>query len=99
MEKFIKPVYRFKLHIVLLIIILNNDPESFVIAGTGNNYEIRKETIMIPMRDGIKLSTDIFFPDNLNGKKPVILMRTPINKTSMGYIPYYFASQGYVVAI
>ena len=62
-------------------------------------YAVRKDNILIPMRDGIKLSTDLFFPDNSDGKIPVILMRTPINKTSLGYMPYYFASQGYVVAV
>jgi len=98
MGKLFKHINRFKLHFVFLVIFLNN-PESCVIARIGNNYEIRKETVMIPMRDGIKLSTDIFFPDGLNEKKPVILMRTPINKTGMGYITYYFASQGYVVAV
>ena len=62
-------------------------------------YAVRKDNILIPMRDGIKLSTDLFFPDNTDVKPPVILIRTPINKTGSGYMPYYFASQGYVVAV
>ncbi len=62
-------------------------------------YAVRKDNILIPMRDGIKLSTDLFSPDNTDVKLPVILIRTPINKTGLGYMPYYFASQGYVVAV
>jgi putative CocE/NonD family hydrolase len=99
MKELIRHIYRFKLHFVFIVIFLDSNPESCVIARTGNNYEIPKETVMIPMRDGIKLSTDIFFPDGLNEKKPVILIRTSINKAGMGYFPYYFASQGYVVAV
>jgi len=38
------------------------------------------ETEMIPMRDGIKLATDLYFPKDGNGPFPVILMRTPYNK-------------------
>ena len=62
-------------------------------------HSVRIDNILIPMRDGIKLSTDLFFPDNANQKLPVILIRTPINKTGLGYMSYYFASQGYIVAI
>ena len=56
-------------------------------------HSVRIDNILIPMRDGIKLSTDLFFPDNANQKLPVILIRTPINKTGLGYMSYYFASQ------
>lgn len=98
MRKLVIHFNRFKLLLVFLVILLIN-PESFVIARIGSNYEIRKETVMIPMRDGVRLSTDIFFSGGLNEMKPVILIRTPLNKTSMGYISYYFASQGYVVAV
>lgn len=98
MRKLVIHFNRFKLLLVFLVILLIN-PESFVIARIGSNYEIRKETVMIPMRDGVRLSTDIFFSGGLNEMKPIILIRTPLNKTSMGYISYYFASHGYVVAV
>ena len=39
-----------------------------------------QKTIEIPMRDGIKLATDLYFPKSENGPFPVILMRTPYNK-------------------
>ena len=38
-----------------------------------------KETVMIPMRDGVKLSTDIYRPND-SEQHPVILYRTPYNK-------------------
>ena len=44
-------------------------------------YEVRLEkSVMIPMRDGIRLSTDLYFPVNANEKLPVILQRNPYNK-------------------
>ena len=61
-----------------------------------------EENVKIPMRDGIKLSTDLYFPIDAGGKLPAILIRTPYNKA-----PYVkpnsaaraFAGQDYVVAV
>ena len=40
--------------------------------------EIRKEgSVFVPMRDGVRLSTDLYFPEGAEGKLPVILVRTP----------------------
>ncbi len=39
---------------------------------------------MVPMRDGVKLATDVFRPDD-NAAYPVILYRTPYNKTNDGF--------------
>lgn len=38
-----------------------------------------KETLMLPMRDGVKLATDIYRPEG-HPPFPVILIRTPYNK-------------------
>src|SRR5579862_4341204 len=35
--------------------------------------------VMVPMRDGIRLATDIYRPKNAPGKVPVIWVRTPYN--------------------
>lgn len=35
--------------------------------------------VMVPMRDGIRLATDIYRPKNSTGKVPVIWVRTPYN--------------------
>jgi uncharacterized protein len=35
--------------------------------------------VMIPMRDGVRLATDIYRPKNATGKVPIIWVRTPYN--------------------
>ena len=53
--------------------------------------------IMVPMRDGVRLSADVYRP-KADGKFPALLMRTPYDN----YDPetgYYFASRGYVVVL
>jgi putative CocE/NonD family hydrolase len=35
--------------------------------------------VMMPMRDGIRLATDIYRPKNTSGKVPIIWVRTPYN--------------------
>lgn len=37
------------------------------------------QTVMVPMRDGVKLATDIYLPDG-DGPWPAILLRTPYGK-------------------
>jgi len=56
--------------------------------------------IMVPMRDGVKLATDIYSPAR-DGKAPgeplpVILTRLPYNKTGAKSFGEYFAAHGYV---
>jgi uncharacterized protein len=68
-------------------------------------YQVRVErAVMVPMRDGVRLSTDLYFPIGLEGKLPVILIRTPYNKKLLynkqwGTSAYVFAGQGFVVAV
>ena len=56
--------------------------------------------IGVPMRDGVKLSTDLYQPD-APGPFPVILIRTPYgNNVEAGVEDaVYFAQRGYAVAI
>lgn len=54
------------------------------------------ETLMVPMRDGVRLATDIYKPENLNGKLPVILTRTPYNKAGNKKYGEYFSQHGYI---
>ncbi len=58
-----------------------------------------KKTIMVPMRDGIKLSTKLWLPDDGESQWPVILIRTPYGKEKHGFYGTYFSEKGYVVAI
>jgi len=62
-------------------------------------YEVRKETVMIPMRDGVKLSTDLYFPVAENVKFPVVLVRTPYKKEMEEINGRYYARRGYAAAI
>jgi hypothetical protein len=62
------------------------------------------ENVMVGMRDGVRLATDIYRPARhgrpLDGQRPVILHRTPYNKTeteAVGGECRWFARHGYVV--
>jgi uncharacterized protein len=40
---------------------------------------IIERKVMVPMRDGVRLATDIYRPKNATGKVPIIFVRTPYN--------------------
>lgn len=71
-------------------------------AQTGSpQYEvIRVSNVMVPMRDGVRLATDIYRPASngsaIEGKFPVILERTPYDKEQSGYLAEY-VRDGYIV--
>jgi predicted acyl esterase len=54
-----------------------------------------RETVMLPVRDGTKLATDVYKPDEA-GRFPVILSRTPYNKDGLAGVGKDGASRGYV---
>lgn len=56
-------------------------------------------TVMVPMRDGVELATDLYFPDDEPAPYPVILVRTPYNKAFLENYGQYFSRSGYAVAI
>jgi uncharacterized protein len=64
-----------------------------------------KANIFIPMRDGVRLATDLYLPSGVAAKLPAILIRTPYGKrewrlgTPKGEVVRMFASHGYVVAV
>ncbi len=67
---------------------------------------LRATDIMVPMRDGVRLATDVYFPAPPDGPDarvadpaPAILIRTPYNKTGSADTGEYFAGRGYVVVI
>jgi hypothetical protein len=60
---------------------------------------------MVPMRDGVRLSTDLYFPDGADGPLPTIQIRTPYDKndyrqalTNPNHIVALFVGHGFVVA-
>ncbi len=62
------------------------------------------KNVMVAMRDGVKLATDIYRPARngqpLEGRFPVILKRTPYNKESSAEeTAAYFVPRGYVIVL
>lgn len=61
--------------------------------------------IMLPMRDGVRLATDLYRPaqdgEPLPGPFPTILCRTPYNKSDRRYIEIaeFFTPRGYVTVL
>jgi uncharacterized protein len=62
--------------------------------------------VMVPMRDGVRLATDVYRPvregELLPGPFPAILARTSYDKTAQRYVEpigHFFAERGYVVAL
>jgi len=63
--------------------------------------EIQVVELMIAMRDGVQLATDLYSPVSPRDKIPILLNRTPYNKRNQPLVQLagYFASHGYVVAV
>jgi uncharacterized protein len=64
-------------------------------------YDVSVEAdVMVPMRDGIRLATDIYRPARdgrpLAERLPVILTRSPYNKGGNRSLGNYYAARGYV---
>ena len=77
-------------------------------AYDGSHQEfgvVRESDVMVPMRDGVRLATDIYFPATggrrADGGFQVILDRTPYEKRSPTNVANgkYFARRGYVCAV
>jgi putative CocE/NonD family hydrolase len=56
------------------------------------------KNVKVPMRDGVTLATDIYYPDG-PGPFPVMLSRTPYNKDGAARNADFFAKNGYVVVV
>lgn len=71
------------------------------------NYSVYLESDrMIPMRDGVRLAMDLYWPADGDGHRidqawPVILVRTSYNKTFSEWdgVPDWYAQRGYIFAI
>ena len=62
--------------------------------------EIEQTTVMVPMRDGTRLATDVYLPAGWQEPMPVLLKRTPYNKDTddIEFAPVA-CRQGYGVVI
>ena len=47
-------------------------------------YKVSRRTVMVPMRDGVGLATDLYLPEAGGKRLPVILIRTPVQKGDAG---------------
>ena len=59
---------------------------------------VTPQTVLLPMRDGVKLATDIHLPAT-QGSFPVILGRTPYNKATSANFGRDGAQRGYAVVL
>jgi putative CocE/NonD family hydrolase len=70
------------------------------IARDAQYQVITSNNVMVAMRDGVKLATDIYLPAENNsvatGKFPIILTRTPYDKSGSKSTGQYYAARGYV---
>lgn len=66
-----------------------------------SNVELTAD-VMVPMRDGVRLATDVYQPTGPAEPRPVVLLRTPYGKhlseENNGWSSY-FASHGYVAVV
>lgn len=56
------------------------------------------QTILLPMRDGTRLATDVYLPDG-TGPWPAILVRTPYNKATLANVGTEGMQRGYAMVI
>ena len=66
------------------------------LCGLVNARALAKETILLPMRDGVKLATDVHRPAGTNSL-PVILGRTPYNKNGLDGIGAEAIKRGFIL--
>jgi len=84
-----------------LVLVLSMVP--LILPAAEAEYPIKVvKSNMVPMRDGIRLSTDIYLPGGVDGKLPVILLRTVYGKnTVFDNSPALNSAlqRGYVIAV
>jgi putative CocE/NonD family hydrolase len=78
--------------------LLARTPETDPLLSTPKHEVQIERNVGVPMRDGVKLLTDLYRP-KADGKFPVILIRTPYKKDMTEPQANYYARRGYVVAV
>mgnify|MGYP002725631296 CR=1 FL=1 len=64
-----------------------------------------EKTVLVPVRDGVRLATDIYSPIGVEGPLPVVMIRLPYNKNrylglrSPGSDAHFFAGHGHHVVV
>jgi len=93
MKTFLWPdrIRRASLGLVLVAVLLPGQ------GGQAQNggYKVKTEIgVMVPLRDGVKLATNIFRPD-AEGKFPVVMERTPYGRVEAQQLAQVLATLGY----
>src|SRR5437762_6764312 len=82
-----------------------SDPQEPAPAAERYEVVLFKQNVMVAMRDGVKLATDIYRPSAsgapIETPLPLLLQRTPYNKEGKQLVEQatVLASHGYVVAL
>src|SRR4051812_14469897 len=71
-------------------------------AAADDTYEVVvQNNVMVPMRDGVRLATDLYLPATdgqpIIKRWPTVLMRSPYDKSNDRADGEYFARHGYSV--
>jgi len=67
-------------------------------ACSAGAQTMERKTVMVRMRDGVKLATDIYLPKT-DRKVPVILLRTPYGREGMSMILAYMQGKNVALAV
>ncbi len=67
-------------------------------AFADDAQEVSRETVRVPMRDGVMLATDIYRQPTVV-RAPVLLMRTPYNKDHAKAVAERYAAAGYIAVV
>ncbi len=73
-------------------------------AGSLPTFDaLRQPNVMLPLSNGTRLATDLYLPARdgqpVPGEYPVVLERTPYDKTNGAAVGRFYAERGYVAAI
>jgi len=72
---------------------------SFIVPLGPGVAQSNRSIVMVPMRDGVQLATELHYPENFNPPYTVILKRTPYGKERGDSDVRFFTARGYLVAV
>ena len=87
--------------VAALVVPALTQPARAPMAQVADRYDVVVfRNVMVPMRDGVRLATDVYRPARngapVEAKLPAILERTPYNKDGSQGWAQYFVPRGYV---
>lgn len=91
--------------VAAVLLLLFNGSAAFGENQPTYDFILFESNLMIPMRDGVRLASDVYRPvyggRPISDKLPVLLQRTPYNKNGGNIVASaeYFARHGYVVVL